>query len=90
MNLSEILRYAFLGSVVYGAYKLGEKNGKSMNQNDGYIPDSKRYSEEEYIMDEIEALKRKPNKTRKISPRVYPSLLQWAEFILEPVMETNS
>jgi|694.fasta_scaffold48316_5 hypothetical protein len=65
MNLSEILRYAFLGSVVYGAYKLGEKNGKSMNQNDGYIPDSKRYSEEEYIMDEIEALKRKPNKTRK-------------------------
>jgi hypothetical protein len=51
--------------VVYGAYKLGEKNGKSMNQNDGYIPDSKRYSEEEYIMDEIEALKRKPNKTRK-------------------------
>jgi hypothetical protein len=36
-----------------------------MNQNDGYIPDSKRYSEEEYIMDEIEALKRKPNKTRK-------------------------
>ncbi len=65
MNFSEILRYAFLGSVVYGAYKLGEKNGKSMNQNDGYIPDSKRYSEEEYIMDEIEALKRKPNKTRK-------------------------
>jgi len=65
MNLSEILRYAFLGSVVYGAYKLGEKNGKSMNQNDGYIPDSKRYSEEEYIIDEIEALKRKPNKTRK-------------------------
>ena len=65
MNLSEILRYAFLGSVVSGAYKLGEKNGKSMNQNDGYIPDSKRYSEEEYIMDEIEALKRKPNKTRK-------------------------
>ncbi len=65
MNFSEILRYAFLGSVVYGAYKLGEKNGKSMNQNDGYIPDSKRYSEEEYIIDEIEALKRKPNKTRK-------------------------
>jgi len=36
MNLSEILRYAFLGTVVYGAYKLGEKNGKNENVNGGF------------------------------------------------------
>jgi hypothetical protein len=65
MNLSEILRYAFLGTVVYGAYKLGEKNGKNENVNGGFAPHPKYYSEEDQILQEIELLRKKPNKTRR-------------------------
>lgn len=65
MNLSEILRYAFLGTVVYGAYKLGEKNGKSENPRRGFTPYPGTYSEEDQILQEIELLRKKPNKTRR-------------------------
>jgi hypothetical protein len=54
-----------LGTVVYGAYKLGEKNGKNENVNGGFAPHPKFYSEEDQILQEIELLRKKPNKTRR-------------------------
>jgi hypothetical protein len=69
MNLSEILRYAFLGTVIYGAYKLGEKNGESKVESEKDLRmnplDSKKFSEIEFITSEIQKLRKKPNKNRK-------------------------
>jgi hypothetical protein len=69
MNLSEILRYAFLGTVIYGSYKLGEKNGESKAQSEKeFRPspiESRKFSEIEFIIGEIEKLRKKPNKNRK-------------------------
>lgn len=69
MNLSEILRYAFLGTVVYGSYKLGEKNGESKAQSEKDYSvnplDSKKFSEIEFITEEIKKLRKKPNKSRR-------------------------
>ena len=69
MNLSEILRYAFLGTVIYGSYKLGEKNGESKAQSEKDYRanplDSKKFSEIEFITEEIQKLRKKPNKNRR-------------------------
>jgi hypothetical protein len=69
MNLSEILRYAFLGTVIYGSYKLGEKHGESKSQpeKDNRVNslDSRKFSEMDFIIGEIEKLRKKPNKNRR-------------------------
>lgn len=69
MNLSEILRYAFLGTVVYGAYKLGEKNGESKveSEKDSKMNplDLKKFSEIQFITEEIQRINKKPNKNRR-------------------------
>lgn len=68
MNTREVLRYAFFGALIYGAYKLGEKNAK--DDEPEVKPTSKtvepqEQSEEDYIREIIECLQSKPNKNRK-------------------------
>ena len=68
MNTKQLLRYAFFGALIYGAYKLGEKNAKDPEETK--VPDiepseSDEKSEADYIREIIDCLQMKPNKTRK-------------------------
>jgi hypothetical protein len=68
MNTREVLRYAFFGALIYGAYKLGEKNAK--DDEPEVKPASKtvepqEQTEADYIREIIECLQTKPNKNRK-------------------------
>lgn len=74
--MRDILRIAFFGAVAYGAYKLGESQGRKMTQ--GQIPNPpspnnniqdaevvSEKTEEDYIREIIQSLRNKPSKTRK-------------------------
>ena len=62
-----ILRAAGVGAILYGVYKLGEKNAlRSLEQEQEPIKiEEKPKTESEVILDMIEELKKKPNKNRK-------------------------
>lgn len=63
------MKILFVGGLVYGAYKLGQKKGQQQSQNlqmieiDDEIEIDK--SEEDYIRELIDSLRKKPSKTRK-------------------------
>jgi glycine betaine/choline ABC-type transport system substrate-binding protein len=65
--LDNLLRAAGVGAILYGVYKLGEKNAlRSMEQEQPPLKiEEKPKTESEVISDMIEELKQKPNKTRK-------------------------
>ena len=71
MKLSDIIKIAAVGALVYGAYKLGEKKGEKKsipsqpedNYEEAEIVEEK--SEEDFIQDLINSLKSKPNKSPK-------------------------
>lgn len=76
MTTKDILRAAFFGAIVYGAYKFGERQGQKRTQ--GLIPTppspQPKYeeaevvvekSEHDYIREIIQSLRNKPSKTRK-------------------------
>ena len=66
MNTREVLRYAFFGALIYGAYKLGEKNAKDeVEEPVKKSEEPKEQSEADYIREIIECLQTKPNKNRK-------------------------
>lgn len=67
MNTREVLRYAFFGALIYGAYKLGEKNAKDEVETkpEPNVEEPKEQSEADYIREIIECLQTKPNKNRK-------------------------
>lgn len=62
-----LLRAAGVGAILYGAYKLGEKNAlRSLEQEQQPIKiEDKPKTESEVISDMIRELRQKPNKTRK-------------------------
>ena len=62
-----ILRAAGVGAILYGVYKLGEKNalnGMEEEQTPIKVKDQPK-TESQVISDMIKELKQKPNKTRK-------------------------
>jgi hypothetical protein len=62
-----ILKAAGVGAILYGVYKLGEKNALNSIEH-GQQPikiEDKPKTESEVISDMIKELKQKPNKTRK-------------------------
>ena len=72
--MRDILRAAFVGAVAYGFYKLGEKQGErkaiksSQTKYDSNIVDAEVVSEKtevDHIVDIIDSLRNKPNKTTK-------------------------
>ena len=76
MNMKELLRIAFVGAVAYGFYKLGEKQGqrKALDSSppkrtsESEIQDAEIVSEKtevDHLMDIIDSLSNKPNKTSK-------------------------
>lgn len=77
MNMRDILRIAFVGAVAYGFYKLGEKQGQRKSSDSAPPPRKSNYSdiedaevvsektEVDHIMDIIDGLRNKPNKTSK-------------------------
>lgn len=62
-----LLRAAGVGAILYGVYKLGEKNAlRSIEEEQQYLKlEEKPKTESEVISDMIQELKQKPNKTRK-------------------------
>ena len=61
-----LLRAAGVGAILYGVYKLGEKNAlRSMEQEQTPMIDDKPKTEADIILDMIDELKRKVGKTRK-------------------------
>ena len=74
MNMREILRIAFVGAVAYGFYKLGEKQGErkalksALSKPEPEIVDAEIVTEKtetDHLMDIIDSLRNKPNKTSK-------------------------
>jgi hypothetical protein len=69
MNTKQILRYAFFGALVYGAYKLGEKNAKDDVESEDKLakgsPEPVEQTEADYIREIIDCIRMKPNKNRK-------------------------
>ena len=69
MNTREVLRYAFFGALIYGAYKLGEKNAQDDSDKEEKLvkgsPEPPEQSEAHYIREIMDCLKSKPNKNRK-------------------------
>lgn len=69
MNTREVLRYAFFGALIYGAYKLGEKNAQDVTEKEDKLavgsPEPPEQSEADYIREIMDCLKNKPNKNRK-------------------------
>jgi len=57
MNTKQILRYAFFGALVYGAYKLGEKNAKDDVESEDKLakgsPEPVEQTEADYIDFEV-------------------------------------
>jgi len=72
-TLKNIVKWGLLATIVYGAYKAGQHNGKQANVNPQPNPKPKpepiiefdSNSEEDYILDLIREIKNKPNKTQK-------------------------
>ncbi len=61
-----LLKAAGVGAILYGVYKLGEKNAlRSMEQEQTPKIDDKPKTEADIILDMIDELKRKVGKTRK-------------------------
>lgn len=62
-----LLRAAGVGAILYGVYKLGEKNAlRSMEREQSPLEiEEKPKTESDIISDMIQELKQKPNKTRK-------------------------
>ena len=67
-----MVKWGLLATVIYGAYKAGQHNGKQNNvtpkpnpQPESPIVEFDSNSEEDYILDLIRELKNKPNKTQK-------------------------
>ena len=64
--MSKLFKILAVGALAYGAYKLGEHNAnKKINQT---LPEDKpeeKDTEEDYILELINELKNKPNKTKK-------------------------
>lgn len=69
MKLSDILKAAAVAALVYGAYKIGESQGRKTYDNLNDSPDSNEptevKSEKDFILQLIDSLKNKPNKTSK-------------------------
>lgn len=78
MKLSDIVKLAAVGALVYGAYKLGERNEKkrqnypepkNLNEYEDaeVVPqeEKKEQTEADFIKDLINSLRGKPNKTSK-------------------------
>lgn len=74
MKFSDILKAAAVAAVVYGAYKLGENQGKKslsqpspspVNDNIEEAEVVETSDEKDFIVQLIESLKNKPNKTSK-------------------------
>lgn len=74
MKFSDLVKIAAVGALVYGAYKLGEK--KAIKSNSVSIPEpieeelevievDDEKTEEDELIEIIENLKKKPNKTAK-------------------------
>lgn len=61
-----LLKAAGVGAILYGVYKLGEKNAlSSIEQEQTPIVEDKPKTEIDVINDMIQELKQKVNKTRK-------------------------
>lgn len=59
-----ILKMAGAGALLYGAYKLGEHNANQKMMSKLPPEPPKEKTEEEELIDLINEMKRKPNKTR--------------------------
>ncbi len=65
--IDNLLRVAGAGAILYGAYKLGEKNALNRVEEEHTpikVKDQPK-TESQVISDMIKELKQKPNKTRK-------------------------
>lgn len=74
MKFSDLVKIAAVGALVYGAYKLGEKKSQKVNsilkpepieEELEVIEVDGEKTEEEELVEIIENLKKKPNKTAK-------------------------
>ena len=74
MKFSDLVKIAAVGALVYGAYKLGEKksqkvnsilNPEPVNEELEIIEVDGEKTEEDELVEIIENLKKKPNKTAK-------------------------
>lgn len=74
MKFSDLVKIAAVGALVYSAYKLGEKKSQKVNSilNPGPVNEELEIievdgekTEEDELVDIIENLKKKPNKTAK-------------------------
>jgi hypothetical protein len=74
MKFSDLVKIAAVGALVYGAYKLGEKQSQKKSNIPVKEPLDEEFevveveedkSEEQVILELIENLKKKPNKTAK-------------------------
>ena len=65
--MDNLLRAAGVGAILYGAYKLGEKNALTKLENEGKIEKdlNKPKTEIDVVYDMIQELKNKVGKTRK-------------------------
>lgn len=59
-----LLKIAGAGALLYGAYKLGEYHANQKVQNTSPPEAPKEKTEEEEVIELINEMKRKPNKTR--------------------------
>jgi len=76
MNTKQILRYAFFGALVYGAYKLGEKNAKDDVESEDKLakgsPEPVEQTEADYIREIIDCIRMKPKtQVRLNTSRIY-------------------
>jgi hypothetical protein len=65
--MDNLLRAAGVGAILYGAYKLGEKNALTKLENEGKIEKdlNKPKTEIDVVYDMIQELRNKVGKTRK-------------------------
>lgn len=65
--IDNLLRVAGVGAILYGVYKLGEKNALNRVEEEHTLIKVKDQpkTESQVISDMIKELKQKPNKTRK-------------------------
>lgn len=74
MKFNNLLKVLAAGALVYGAYKLGEKQGQKKVSTPAFEPNEEEYevievdgtkTEEQELVEIIDGLKKKPNKTAK-------------------------